>query len=242
MRPCTLADLRAREYHYWALGHIHSRETLCRDDPWVVFPGNLQGRHARETGPKGCMLVTVDDRHEVVAAEPRWLDVVRWETCPLDAGGARDGDEVVARFHDRLLQVLPSCDDRLLALRVEVRGDTPGPRGAGLARDALDQPVPPGRARRRRLPRLDREGPVPDVAARSQLEDLLSNAPLAELATFLDELRGDDAQLSALGSRALDDLTRKLPSDLADSLDTPQKLRALLDQVGPLLFERLQRL
>ena len=122
--PCTLADLRAREYQYWALGHIHNREILSRDDPWVIFPGNLQGRHARETGPKGCMLVTVDEHHEVIAAEPRWLDVMRWETCLLDVGGARDADDVMARFRDRLLQILPSCDDRLLALRVEVQGAT----------------------------------------------------------------------------------------------------------------------
>jgi len=74
---------------------------------------------------------------------------------------------------------------------------------------------------------------------RSLTKDILSDAPLAELAAFLDELRGDDAQLTALGTRALDDLTRKLPPDLLDGLDSPQRLRGLLDQVGPLLFERL---
>ena len=67
----------------------------------------------------------------------------------------------------------------------------------------------------------------------------MSDAPLAELAAFLDELRGDDARLTALGTRGIDDLTRKLPPDLVDGLDSPERLRALLDQVGPLLFERL---
>ena len=61
----------------------------------------------------------------MVSAEPRWLDVVRWETCQLDAAGARDGDEVVARFHDRLVPLLSACDGRLLAVRVEVFGATP---------------------------------------------------------------------------------------------------------------------
>ncbi|MGZ3415978.1 MAG: hypothetical protein ACXVAT_19340, partial [Isosphaeraceae bacterium] len=74
---------------------------------------------------------------------------------------------------------------------------------------------------------------------RSLTEDILGDAPLAELAALLDELRGDDARLVALGTRALDDLTRKLPPDLLDGLDSPQRLRGLLDQVGPLLFERL---
>ncbi len=48
-------------YDYWALGHVHKRESI-REAPWVVFPGNIQGRHIRESGPKGCLLVKVDER------------------------------------------------------------------------------------------------------------------------------------------------------------------------------------
>ncbi len=50
--PCTLDGLRSKGYDYWALGHVHAREVLS-EDPWIVFPGNMQGRHVRETGPKG---------------------------------------------------------------------------------------------------------------------------------------------------------------------------------------------
>ncbi len=59
------------------------------------------------------------------------------------------------------------------------------------------------------------------------------------LAACLDDLRRDEAVLKALGHRALDDLKRKLPADLLEDLDSPDRLRSLLDQVGPLLFERL---
>jgi DNA repair exonuclease SbcCD nuclease subunit len=59
--PCEIADLKARGYDYWALGHVHTFEQVC-DDPAVVFPGNLQGRNIRETGPKGAVLVEVQDR------------------------------------------------------------------------------------------------------------------------------------------------------------------------------------
>ena len=52
--PCTLDGLRGKEYQYWAIGHIHKREILHRD-PLIVFPGNLQGRHIRETGPQGML-------------------------------------------------------------------------------------------------------------------------------------------------------------------------------------------
>ena len=58
--PCTVDELVNRGYDYWALGHVHKYEIL-NEDPPVVFAGNLQGRHVRESGPKGAVLVTVDD-------------------------------------------------------------------------------------------------------------------------------------------------------------------------------------
>ena len=58
--PCSIAGLRSKGYQYWALGHVHKREEVSQD-PWIVFPGNIQGRHIRESGPKGCTLVTVDN-------------------------------------------------------------------------------------------------------------------------------------------------------------------------------------
>ena len=97
--PCSLDDMKRHEYDYWALGHIHKREELSRD-PWIVFPGNIQGRHIKESGPKGCMLVTVDGGR-VASAEPQWLDVVRWSSCVVDSTGAADGDELIDRFRAR---------------------------------------------------------------------------------------------------------------------------------------------
>lgn len=73
--PCTLAALREKGYDYWALGHVHQHEVLS-EAPLVVFPGNTQGRHARETGPKECVLVTVDDADRT-AVDFRPLDIVR---------------------------------------------------------------------------------------------------------------------------------------------------------------------
>src|SRR4051794_26748779 len=75
--PCTVADLRVRGYGYWALGHIHTRGNPC-PDPLVVFPGNPQGRHIRESGEKGCMIVTLEPGQRAAPQFHR-LDVVRWE-------------------------------------------------------------------------------------------------------------------------------------------------------------------
>ena len=63
--PCSLQGLRDRGYEYWALGHVHQRAVLSQD-PWVVFPGKLQGRHAREIGEKGATLIEVGDEGDGV--------------------------------------------------------------------------------------------------------------------------------------------------------------------------------
>jgi DNA repair exonuclease SbcCD nuclease subunit len=68
--PTAPDALIAREYDYWALGHVHARE-IVREDPWIVFPGNLQGRQIRENGPKGATLVTVSDGR---VARVSWVD------------------------------------------------------------------------------------------------------------------------------------------------------------------------
>jgi len=83
--PCSVPALTLKDYEYWALGHIHARRVLA-ERPWIVFPGNLQGRNPKETGPKGCTLVTVEDR-QVVSVVHRSVDVVRWSNLPLDVTG-----------------------------------------------------------------------------------------------------------------------------------------------------------
>lgn len=118
--PCTLNGLRSRGYDYWALGHVHHREILAQA-PWVVFPGNLQGRHARETGPKGAMLVQVtDEKVDRVTFHP--LDVVRWAQCPIDLTGATTFGELDQRLESGLRTALNHADGRLLAVRVQLTG------------------------------------------------------------------------------------------------------------------------
>ena len=130
--PCALADLTGKGYGYWALGHVHQPQVLARD-PWVVFPGNLQGRHVRETGPRGCRLVTVSDSLEVVDTTHRPLDVVRWARLVVDLTGADEQDQALARVGDALADALAEADGRLLAVRLVLAGST-GLHGA-LARD-----------------------------------------------------------------------------------------------------------
>ena len=82
-RRVRLRCCASKGYDYWALGHIHKREVV-HTDPWIVFPGNLQGRKSIETGAKGATLITVESG-QIAEVEHLELDDVRWHRCVVDA-------------------------------------------------------------------------------------------------------------------------------------------------------------
>lgn len=120
--PCHLDELLAKGYDYWALGHVHQRAVL-NERPHVVFPGNLQGRHVRETGPKGASLVTVEDG-EVVDVAALTLDVVRWAVLDVDVAAASNTADVVDLIGEALSQAAGGADGRLLSVRIVLQGST----------------------------------------------------------------------------------------------------------------------
>ena len=120
--PTSVVELAAKGYEYWALGHIHRRQIL-HERPLVVFPGNIQGRHVRETGPKGAALVSVrDDEAEVVWRD---FDVVRWETLEVRVGAAESLGEIGDAISSAAQPVVERVGERLLVLRVRLQGRTP---------------------------------------------------------------------------------------------------------------------
>ena len=118
--PCTVDGLRSKGYQYWALGHVHKREEVSQD-PWIVFPGNIQGRHIREIGPKGCTLVTVN-AGEIVAVEHRDLDVMRWSICELDVSAAETVDDIYEQVREGLQLALDAAEGRPVAVRLVLYG------------------------------------------------------------------------------------------------------------------------
>ena len=118
--PCTVDGLRSKGYQYWALGHVHQREEVS-DDPWIVFPGNIQGRHIRETGPKGCTVVTVENG-ELAGVEHRDLDVMRWVLCELDVSTSETVDAIYEQVRERLSSILDAAEGRPIAVRLVLQG------------------------------------------------------------------------------------------------------------------------
>lgn len=119
--PCSEQDLRGKGYDYWALGHIHQPEVIG-EDPWIVFAGNCQGRNARETGPRGCRLVTVRDSLEVESVEWRALDVVRWQDVRVVLDGLETEAEALQRIRKALADAIGMAEGRLLAARITLSG------------------------------------------------------------------------------------------------------------------------
>jgi len=120
--PCALDDLRAKAYDYWALGHVHAHEVVCRD-PLVVYPGNLQGRSIRECGEKGAVLVDVVDG-AVTDVRRLIVDRARFTEILIDASDLETPEALRREISGRAAEEIERADGRFLAARVRLRGTT----------------------------------------------------------------------------------------------------------------------
>jgi DNA repair protein SbcD/Mre11 len=240
--PCTLEELRTRGYDYWALGHIHKRAVLSRD-PYVIFPGNPQGRHAKESGPKGCFLVEVDDAGRTVAAEFIALDVVRLHRVEVDLAGRNAEAELVEAMRDALTQAHQEGDGRPGAVRVVLTGST-----------SLYQYI------ERRPHRLRQT--VLELAAEIAADDMwierivnstspptgrldaMSNEETHDLISIMQEIAANTDLIGPLLAKELEPLRSKLPGELKDLpclqlVETPGLCRDALDRLRPRIAARL---
>ncbi len=135
--PCTIEELKRFGYDYWALGHVHAAEIVSRD-PYIVYPGNIQGRHARETGAKGAMRVSVE-QGRIVDVVPLALDAARWARAQVDVAPCRDETEVVTRIEAAMRAELDRSEGRPVALRIALHGETPLHRHFVARRETLEE-------------------------------------------------------------------------------------------------------
>ena len=129
--PCSIADLADTAVDYWALGHVHTRQTLRQERPAVVYPGNPQGRHPLETGARGVYLVEVDD-YGAVSLDFRPVDVARWETLSLDISGLEDEQDLLNAVNNLADSALATAGGRPVITRLTLTGR--GPLHASLRR------------------------------------------------------------------------------------------------------------
>lgn len=80
--PVRINEMLNSNVNYWAVGHAHNNAIL-HTDPYIVYPGVIQGRNPSESGQKGAYMVTVVDNRVVKAeffetADVIWQDIEVW--------------------------------------------------------------------------------------------------------------------------------------------------------------------
>ena len=210
----------------------------------VVFSGCIQGRHIRETGPKGCVLVTVDDNshpeHEFIP-----LDVIRWVVANVESSGAESAYEIVNRFGKQLEKLINENEGLPLVTRVVIKGET-------VSHSELLTKVEHW-CNEIRSAAIDIGGgqiwvekiKFHTTLPASELDLQTGDGAIGELVSLFDEMSSNPDMVLTL-SEEFCDIEKKIPKELkedSDSLkfDDFDWLTGILKQVRPMLLQRLMR-
>jgi len=242
--PCSLSELTAKGYDYWALGHVHEHAVL-QQNPWVVFPGNLQGRHIREPGPRGAVLVTANETG-IVSVNRLIVDVMRWEHVEVDASPADDLVAVVGLTGRALESLLAgAADTKPMSVRVTVVGRTPAHgelfgMDAQLREEILAQAAALG-GERLWIEKVK----VATTPATDASQITARGDAIADLQALLAQVPADETFMLSL-AEALQQLTGRAPLALTDAVIDFKAIRAgdvssIVQSVTPDLIAQLAR-
>jgi exonuclease SbcD len=239
--PCTVDELHAKGYNYWALGHVHEFEQWTGAST-IVFPGNLQGRNVRECGRRGAVMVVVDDAGDVTV-ERIFIDVLRWEHLSVDASDCETLADVVLKT-GRVLELLLDTDGEVpRAARITIQGHTKAHgalfgQEAQLRSEVLAQIASIGNERLWLEKVRITTKPLVDVERLHERMDAFTDlqAILEEAATDVDFIKELQSALAPFAAKAPLDLQEVVP--LIEKIRTGE-LKELVDEVGPGLLAHL---
>jgi exonuclease SbcD len=266
--PCSQWDLEQKRYQYWALGHVHQRQAIeptREGDPWIVYPGNLQGRHPRESGSKGATLVTYEDT-KVVSCEHVPLCVLEWEVIqvdfspdllpgtnqegPLENEGLSFGiEDILSSCSTEIEQALAEASNRgaeFLAARVVISCGEPAYSHLVSGRERVATQLQADAGNRVWIERIDinkasqGQRPLPKGNLAARIEETvrlaLANKEVAEkLMSDLEPLRLLLGNRGITGGRRTSELLDGAGLN-EDFLENPSDI---LEEAGALLMERL---
>lgn len=194
--PCTLDELAAKGYDYWALGHVHKFGVL-RKQPHIVYAGCIQGRHIREPGAKGCVLVEAEDGDIRTEFVP--LDVLRWIEVKADVSGAQNIEQAAVAFGEELNHAMSDLEGFNACVRAALTGSCPGhgrlssdPEALAANIRAVASEISHGKAWIEKVQL--KTGPVIDFDGLAA-----SDTPQGELLRYLKELAGSSQAFEQLG-------------------------------------------
>ncbi|WP_375463134.1 exonuclease SbcCD subunit D [uncultured Methylobacterium sp.] len=233
--PCSLADLRARGYEYWALGHIHEYAELSRD-PWILFPGNLQGRSIRECGPKGAVAVDVADGR-VSAVRRLVVDHARFHRLTVALDDAATERAAISAIEAALRPLAALAEGRLLAVRVHLTGQTAAHDRLAADREGLTAEIQAAAGRVHHdiwLETLKIETARPRAAAEGAPTGFSAAIDPATLLADIDR----DPEFRARARAALAEIAAKMPAADEDA-DLTADLDALCREAEAVILGRL---
>jgi len=241
--PANTADLIAKDYDYWALGHVHQFEIVTHDPP-VVFSGCLQGRHIRETGIKGGVLVSVSEGSPPeIVHQP--LDVIRWVSLAVDLTTSETRPEALDQFIAALSTAVEENDPLPLIARVAFSGATTAHQHIAGDLDYWQEAV-----RSSAMAQFGERVWVERVNVDTCLPPQSGHqppipGPLQELQRVLDEIQANEDLLYSLGED-LSGLWRKLPAEYRrgpraiDPTD-PARMGRIVNDAHALLLKNLKQ-
>ncbi|MEM9670698.1 MAG: DNA repair exonuclease [Pseudomonadota bacterium] len=208
--PCSLADLTAHGFDYWALGHVHKRQIHAVTPCTVVMPGIPQGRDVGESGPKSVTLVTIADDGSI-SLDERMIGVAQFERLTLDLTGKDEWSDVLRAIEQALEEGRSGAVSDHLIARIDVIGQTH--LAARLRRDA-DVLLEGARQAAVAVGRTSVEKLSVDVRPPVATVPMTGHDPLTELRTLMtsDVLTSDVHRAAARA--AIEELQRQLPPEL----------------------------
>ncbi|KHE91123.1 MAG: putative metallophosphoesterase YhaO [Candidatus Scalindua brodae] len=123
--PCTINDLKAANMDIWLLGHIHTPEVLC-DNPLILYPGNIQGRHINEDGPRGCYIIKIDSSRKI-SYEFKSVQNILWKQEEINVKNILTSIELTDLLSDKCEEGLSKLinDEKGIVIRWKLTGSSP---------------------------------------------------------------------------------------------------------------------
>lgn len=248
--PCTLDDLKSTGLDAWALGHVHERRTLS-DSPFVAYPGNIQGLHIHEAGPRGCLLVTAtppsnteESSEFSCTAAFHALGPVQWETLDITVEGITQIDRMESLVLDAMEKAAArsgvNCETLMLRARLTGRTELDAllrtPEGNADLAERLRE-IPHGRPLTWLKDLVADTRPWLDMESLYQREDLLGETLRLARGLRQDE---DNAPLHELADAALCPLYKNPRARKALGAPDAEALNTLLDDAQRLCIDLME--
>jgi exonuclease SbcD len=219
--PCSVNDLLAHGFEYWALGHIHQRRIYAQN-PYVVMPGIPQGRDIGESGSKSVTLVEISHAGFIDVQE-HFIAEAEFQRIPVDLSSAFDLDMAYAEVQNALKIARKDAKGRYIICRIELCGQSPLHWHLRRDADLFEAEV---KERAEELPCVLIEA----IANQTQpkVSDICTAGPIHELEELMMDVIEDEA-FHAKIANFIEKAQAALPSELRDGygIDADSRTRIL---------------